>query len=195
MAIEKTTRIERFLIVVKADGTLKAAAAYDLETISDGDLVITTRELPAREIQSGELASVFPDRAALLATIGNREVEGAAAMAALAEQHAKTLADLREDHAAAIDVLQTKLSEALSKSRTQSDSVTMAQARVALLRAGLIDAVTATVAAAGGEAQVAWEYSATVGRNSLLVTTLSAALGLTTQQVDDLFRAAALIEF
>jgi UDP-N-acetylmuramoylalanine-D-glutamate ligase len=73
--------------------------------------------------------------------------------------------------------------------------VSMAQARVALRRAGLLEAVQAAVSQAGGETLDAWEYATQVSRHSALVTALAGALGLSTQQVDDLFRAAEGITF
>lgn len=72
--------------------------------------------------------------------------------------------------------------------------VEMRQARLALHRAGLLTAVNAAVAAAGGEAQIEWEFAQTVRRDHVLVQTLGASLGLTEQQLDDLFVAAAAIE-
>ena len=74
--------------------------------------------------------------------------------------------------------------------------VTMAQARTALRRAGMLVAVGEAVLASGDEdAQIAWEYSTVVSRDSNLVRTLSAGLGLTDEQLDALFLAASQIEF
>lgn len=69
--------------------------------------------------------------------------------------------------------------------------VTMAQARVALRRSGLLSAVEGAVSAAGGEVQDAWEYSHTVHRTSALVMSIGDSIGLTPQQIDDLFAQAA----
>lgn len=73
-------------------------------------------------------------------------------------------------------------------------SVTNAQARAALLDAGLFDAVDAALKEQGGVALQFWEYANTVNRNGQLVTGLGASLGLTEAQIDDLFRTAAAIE-
>lgn len=73
--------------------------------------------------------------------------------------------------------------------------ITMAQARVVLHRAGLLSAVEAAVAAAGGEVQIAWEYSQTVSRQSALIAALAPALGLSDATLDQLFRDAAVITF
>lgn len=75
-------------------------------------------------------------------------------------------------------------------------SVTMRQARLALLGAGLLDGVDAALAAIPDEmqrraAQIEWEFAATVERQSPWVANLSAALGLADVQLDALFVAAA----
>ncbi len=77
-------------------------------------------------------------------------------------------------------------------------SVTMRQARLALLGAGLLDNVDAAMAAIPDEtmrraAQIEWEYAATVDRTSALVSNLSGALGLTDAQLDALFIAAGAL--
>lgn len=77
-------------------------------------------------------------------------------------------------------------------------SVTMRQARLALLRAGLLDDVDAAIAAIPDPvqrkaAEIEWEYAQTVDRNSPFVQQLSAGLGLTDEQKDQLFRTASQI--
>lgn len=69
--------------------------------------------------------------------------------------------------------------------------VTMRQARLALLNAGLLDAVEAVIAAAGREAQLEWEYAAGVDRSIPAVATVQQQEALTDAQIDDLFREAA----
>lgn len=69
--------------------------------------------------------------------------------------------------------------------------VTMRQARLALLNAGLLDDVEAVIAAAGREAQLEWEYAAVVDRSSPVVATVQQQQALTDAQIDDLFREAA----
>ena len=75
-------------------------------------------------------------------------------------------------------------------------TVTMRQARLALLNAGLLDDVEAAIAAIPDEtqrraAQIEWEYAAIVERNSALIQQLAPALGLTEAQMDELFATAA----
>jgi hypothetical protein len=75
------------------------------------------------------------------------------------------------------------------------ESVTMRQARLALLGAGKLASVTAAINTLPSPqkeaAQIEWEYSQTVERNRGFVLLLSAALGLTDAQLDALFVTAA----
>ena len=71
-------------------------------------------------------------------------------------------------------------------------SVTMRQARLALLRAGLLDQVDTAIAAIPDPAQrraaeIEWEYATVIERNSSLVAALSAQLGLDAATLDSLF--------
>lgn len=71
--------------------------------------------------------------------------------------------------------------------------VSMAQARITLRRANLLSSVNTAVQQAGAETQDAWEYATELRRDSVLVLALATTLNLTSQQVDDLFIAAAAI--
>lgn len=78
------------------------------------------------------------------------------------------------------------------------NTVTMRQARLMLLQAGLLSQVDAALAAIADPAQKAaaeieWEYATTVVRGSPLVSTLASAIPLSEQQLDDLFTQAALL--
>lgn len=74
-------------------------------------------------------------------------------------------------------------------------SVTMRQARLALLGAGLLDDVDAAINAMPSPqkeaARIAWEYSQEVQRHNGVVAALGPLLGLTDAQIDDLFLTAA----
>lgn len=76
-------------------------------------------------------------------------------------------------------------------------SITMRQARRALLAAGLLDDVAAAIAAlpspAKEAAQIDWEYSNTVERHNGLVASLGPGLGLSEEQIDALFVAGAAL--
>ena len=73
--------------------------------------------------------------------------------------------------------------------------VTMRQARLAMLDAGILtsvsDALAAMTGIAGEAARIEWEYAAEMKRDHPLVASLSAALGLTSAQLDELFTVAA----
>ena len=75
-------------------------------------------------------------------------------------------------------------------------SVTMRQARLALLRAGLLDDVDAAIAAIPDPvqrkaAEIEWEYAQTVDRNSPFTQQMAVGLNLTAEQLDALFTQAA----
>ena len=76
--------------------------------------------------------------------------------------------------------------------------VTMRQARLALLQAGLLSQIEAAIAAiedAGQRQaiQTEWEYAAEVDMTHPWVQSLASALGLTEVQLDDLFTLAATL--
>lgn len=68
--------------------------------------------------------------------------------------------------------------------------VTMRQARLALLSAGLLDDVEMLITAAGRAAQLEWEYAAVVDRSNLAIAIMQQQMALTDAQIDDLFREA-----
>ena len=69
--------------------------------------------------------------------------------------------------------------------------VTMRQARLTLLGAGLLDDVEAVISAAGRAAQLEWEYAAVMDRSNPAVALVQQQKALTDAQIDDLFREAA----
>lgn len=75
--------------------------------------------------------------------------------------------------------------------------VTMRQARLALLNAGLLDSVATFIDSLPSPhnaiAKIEWEYAQTVFRNQGLVVNLAGALGLTEAQVDALFLEASTL--
>lgn len=81
--------------------------------------------------------------------------------------------------------------------RTAAQVVSMRQARLALLGAGLMAQVNAAIAAMPGvegeAARIEWEFANEIARNSSLVSGLSSALGLTDAQLDQLFNTAAAL--
>ena len=78
-------------------------------------------------------------------------------------------------------------------------SVTNAQARYVLRRtpygqATLFDAVDAAVRAQGGDIVDFWDYANEFERDSAVILGLAAALSITSEQLDDLFRAAKAVK-
>lgn len=87
---------------------------------------------------------------------------------------------------------QADLDQDISYFRTTT-KVSMRQARLALSRQGLLGQVQAGIDALSEESQIEWEYAGSVERNSPLVQSLGAALGLTDEQLDDLFKLAVTL--
>lgn len=73
--------------------------------------------------------------------------------------------------------------------------VSSLQAKAALHGAGLLAGVQTYMATAGFLTQLAWAEATEFRRASALVAEIAGKFGLTDSAVDDLFRAAALIEF
>lgn len=88
-----------------------------------------------------------------------------------------------------VSLTTTEQEEYLTKWR-QGLFCSMRQARLALSRQGLLGQVQAGIDALSEESQIEWEYAGSVERNSQLVQSLGAALGLTDEQLDDLFKLA-----
>lgn len=76
-------------------------------------------------------------------------------------------------------------------------SVTMRQARLALLAYGILGSVDAAIDAMPepdkSEARIEWDYSNEVQRHNGFVSQLGPALGLTEEQIDQLFALAATL--
>lgn len=68
-------------------------------------------------------------------------------------------------------------------------SVTMRQARLALLSNNILDKVDSMLTSS--ESKINWEYATEVYRNSTLVSEMQTALNLTDEQVDNLFIEAS----
>lgn len=71
--------------------------------------------------------------------------------------------------------------------------VTMRQARLALLQAGLLTQVESAIQQAGIAAQIEWEYATELHRTHSLTQSLSVALGISSEQLDALFMQAAAL--
>ena len=103
---------------------------------------------------------------------------------------------IRQDGALEFD--QARMGEheaALNPPPAVPAAVTMRQARLALLGAGLLDDVDAAIAALPSPqkeaAKIEWEYSQEVQRHNGFVSVLAPILGMTAEQTDAMFIGAA----
>lgn len=78
-------------------------------------------------------------------------------------------------------------------STSEAGSVTMRQASLALLNAGLLDNVEALVATLPRAYQIEWERASVVHRDNQLVEIVRQQQGMTHAQIDDLFAQAATL--
>lgn len=72
--------------------------------------------------------------------------------------------------------------------------VTNFQARAALMASGQFTLVDTAIKAVGGVALQAWEYANNITRNGALVNSMAVSLGLTEEELDNLFIEASNIE-
>ena len=99
-----------------------------------------------------------------------------------------------------MDMTEDEIAEFIASQHTPvivPQSVTARQARLALLQAGLLDAVENAIATmegdAGRAARIEWEYATEVRRNGSTLSGVQVWIGLTDQQIDDLFLLAATL--
>lgn len=71
--------------------------------------------------------------------------------------------------------------------------VTPRQARLALSAAGLLDQVNSAIAGMPAAAQITWQFASTINRADPLIAQLGPTLGLSEQQIDQLFAQAATL--
>jgi len=69
--------------------------------------------------------------------------------------------------------------------------ITALQARRALLAADMLDQIEAAIARQPRAVQITWEYATEIYREDPMLIEVAQAIGLTTNTLDDLFRAAA----
>lgn len=70
MALSERTYIERILVVLNADGTIRGAHQERIREILDDGAVLSVRSIPAEPVDGTALASALP-QAALLAQISD----------------------------------------------------------------------------------------------------------------------------
>jgi len=68
--------------------------------------------------------------------------------------------------------------------------ITCVQGRLALLQAGMLDAVESSISAASRDVQIFWEFATEWHRTNSVLISLGQSLGLSDAQVDALFRLA-----
>ncbi len=90
------------------------------------------------------------------------------------------------------DLPPEEIAAALAQWRSTA-TVTRFQARAALHQAGLLDTVEAAVAGGDTITKLAWADALNFERNSPTIAALASAISLTPEQIDDLFRTAAVI--
>ncbi|WP_288253753.1 hypothetical protein [uncultured Hydrogenophaga sp.] len=94
-----------------------------------------------------------------------------------------------------VRMIEAEIAEHFAPASLVPQVVTMRQARLALLDAGLLAQVDAAIEALPGPqkqaARIEWEYSQEVRRDRPFVQTLGAAMGLSDEQLDALFTTAA----
>jgi len=75
----------------------------------------------------------------------------------------------------------------------KSTSVTPLQIRRALRQTGLLDEVQSFIESSSVEVREAWEYAIQIDRNNELIIGAANAIGVSEQEVDNLFRLAATL--
>ena len=71
--------------------------------------------------------------------------------------------------------------------------VTPLQIRRALRQLGLYDSVAAYIETQSDDVKDAWEYAITIYRNDSMIISAGEALGVTDDEIDDLFRLASTL--
>jgi hypothetical protein len=86
----------------------------------------------------------------------------------------------------------TKVAQAIEDAKPKV--VTMRQARLALLQSGLLATIETAIATGTDEAmKIEWDYATEVKRDWHSLVALTAALGITDLQLDDLFQLASTL--
>ncbi len=73
------------------------------------------------------------------------------------------------------------------------ETVSAMRFRIALKGAGLYDAVKAAMDAENGAAEIMWEYATEFYRHNTELVRMAGKMGVTDEQLDDLFRSAAAL--
>lgn len=203
MTITKQTSINEILIRLKDDGSVAGAHVVEIEHLTDTDTgtILASKILSPRGITAAEVGGVIGSaNAGLFEQIDQLTADLAAATTAKTEaETAKTAAEAARDaaiaeKASAVAALEAQLNPVDASGFPVLSAV---QVRLALLGAGITFAhVDAAIDAlpAGVERDTArtyWEYSVELHREHPLIAQFAAALGLSGEQVDAMWRGAA----
>ena len=182
------------------------AKSYSTSQFSDFEMEVAPTGGTLAEIVAGFSEAALTAASELPATLTAKQAEMDEALATAQAAHAAELAAMQAE----MDAERTAVQAALAAKDAEiarltalipapvivdgvPQTVTMRQARLALLSAGLLDLVTEAVAGAGQAAQIEWEYASDVGRNATLIQSLAGVMGLTDEQLDGLFVLAATL--
>jgi hypothetical protein len=83
--------------------------------------------------------------------------------------------------------LKAQIAQLQGTQPSTTDTVTMRQARLALLQQGHYATIQAAMSMQSEAAKIEWEYATTVTRDSVLTQAMIAVLGLSATDADDLF--------
>ncbi len=203
----------RFLETITEDGVVLSQKEGNAQPVSLAgeagfpiDDILTSLQAQAVIERDAALAAKTAAEAALTAkqtelgtTLATAQAAHAAELAAVQAEMDAALNAAQVDRAAELAVKDAEIARltALIPAPVIVDgvpqTVTMRQARLALLASGLLNDVTAAVAGAGQAAQIEWEYASDVGRNAALIQSLAGVMGLTDEQLDGLFVLAATL--
>lgn len=196
MAISETSHVERVLIVLNPDGSLKGAHAETLREWRDGASLIGGKQ-ETTPLTADVLASILPNQSSLLVQVRDLEEvrDSLAADKADRDKQIETLNTTIASHDALMasltaerDALQATVAE---RDAPTHQTVTPLQTRRALLAAGLLEPVEAFIASAPRDVQMAWAWSLSWERTSPLISQIGTQLGMTDQQIDALFAKAS----
>lgn len=110
----------------------------------------------------------------------------------------KTVVNVATNEITTLPLTAEEMAEFEARRAVESDArkpraVAMRQAKLALLQQGLLASVDSAINQAGEAAKIEWQYATELKRTHPLTISISAALGLTEQQLDDLFTLASTL--
>jgi hypothetical protein len=175
-----TTRPYELLARFALDGTVAGVSVRTITTVNGRDYESDPQPLSG----TGDAAfAAFSDQFAA-AVVAERDTLSA---------QVTTLAAEKETLLARVAELEAELASGVDENGVPT-VITPLQGRIALKRANLLDAVEAAIVQANGETQIWWEYSTLWHRTHPVLNALGTSLGLSSEQIDDLFRVAGAIE-